>query len=66
MVNALNMKKLNAQEEIEKLAYVIFCPDISKCRLDKYFYYAKQAHENYLYTLKDSREGVNLNTKRNA
>ena len=24
MVNALNMKKLNAQEEIEKLAYVIF------------------------------------------
>ena len=39
------------------------CPNISKCRLDKYFYYAKQAHESYLYTLKDSREGVNLNTK---
>ena len=30
--------------------------------MDKYFYYAKQAHEDYLYTLKDSREGVNLNT----
>lgn len=39
------------------------CPKINNCRLDKYFYYAKQAHENYLYTLKDSREGVNLNTK---
>lgn len=38
------------------------CPTISKCRLDKYFYYAKQAHENYLYTLKDAREGVNLTT----
>lgn len=39
------------------------CPNISKCRLDKYFYYAKQAHESYLYTLSDAREGVNLTTK---
>ena len=39
------------------------CPKISKCRLDKYFYYAKQAHESYLYTLSDAREGVNLTTK---
>lgn len=38
------------------------CPDISKCKLDKFFYRAKQAHENYLFTLKDSREGVNLTT----
>ena len=38
------------------------CPNISKCYLDKYFYRAKQAHESYLYTLKDSREGVNLTT----
>lgn len=36
------------------------CPNIQKCRLDKYFYKAKIANENYLYTLKDSREGVNL------
>jgi len=36
------------------------CPNIKKCRLDKYFYKAKIANENYLYTLKDSREGVNL------
>ena len=39
------------------------CPDIKKCRLDKYFYYAKQAHEGYLYTLSDAREGVNLTSK---
>ena len=38
------------------------CPNTNKCHLDKYFYYAKQAHENYLETLKDSREGVNLST----
>ena len=36
------------------------CPDISKCRLDKYFYYANKANEQYLYTLVDSRVGVNL------
>ena len=38
------------------------CPNINKCHLDKYFYRAKQAHESYLYTLRDSREGVNLTT----
>ena len=39
------------------------CPNSSKCKLDKYFYYAKQAHESYLYTLSDAREGINLTTK---
>lgn len=38
------------------------CPEIKKCKLDKYFYKAKAADKNYQYTLKDSREGVNLNT----
>lgn len=38
------------------------CPNINKCHLNKYFYRAKQAHESYLYTLKDSREGVNLSS----
>lgn len=61
--------KCSEYEEIKcarrsrKVGVCNLCPDISKCRLDKYFYYAKQAHESYLYTLKDSREGVNLNTK---
>ena len=36
------------------------CPNISKCKLDKYFYYANKANEAYLYTLVDSRVGVNL------
>ena len=38
------------------------CPDIKKCKKSKYFYYANVAQKNYEYTLKDSRQGVNLNT----
>lgn len=38
------------------------CPNVSRCHLDKYFYYASQAEETYQYTLRDSREGINLNT----
>ena len=38
------------------------CPKISHCRFDKYFYYAGKAHEEYLYALRDSREGVNMTT----
>lgn len=38
------------------------CPQIKTCKLDKYFYRANVAEQNYQYTLKDSREGVNLNT----
>lgn len=38
------------------------CPNITKCKLDKFFYKAKVAQGNYEYTLKDSREGVNLTT----
>ena len=38
------------------------CPKTSHCHLDKYFYYANIAHENYKYTLTDSRQGLNLNT----
>ena len=38
------------------------CPDISKCKKAKYFYSANVAQKNYEYTLKDSRQCVNLNT----
>ena len=38
------------------------CPKIKICNLDKYFYFAEKAHEKYKYTLKDSRQGVNLDT----
>ena len=36
------------------------CDKIKTCKLDKYFYYATKANEAYLYTLVDSRVGVNL------
>jgi len=38
------------------------CSKLKTCNLDKYFYFADKAHEQYKYTLKDSRQGVNLNT----
>lgn len=61
--------KCSEYEEIKclrrdrKVGACNLCPNNSKCKLDKYFYYAKQAHEDYLYTLSDSREGINLTTK---
>lgn len=36
------------------------CPKTSSCRLDKYFYNAIKANDQYLDTLKSSREGINL------
>lgn len=38
------------------------CPNIKSCTLDKYFYRAEEAQKDYEYTLRDSRQGVNLNT----
>ena len=38
------------------------CSKIKTCNLDKYFYYAEEAHKKYKYTLSDARQGVNLNT----
>lgn len=36
------------------------CPKITKCHLDKYFYYAQKAHDEYLSDLVDFRQGINL------
>lgn len=38
------------------------CPNLKSCKLDKYFYIAENAQKSYEYTLRDSRQGVNLNT----
>ena len=38
------------------------CSKLKTCNLDKYFYLAEKAHEQYRSTLTDSRQGVNLNT----
>lgn len=49
----------------ERIGVCNKCPTNSSghgCALDKYYYYASKAHEEYLYTLRDSREGVNLKT----
>ena len=40
------------------------CPDIPRCRLDKYFYNANDAHEQYKLELVSSREGINLTEPR--
>ncbi|MEG1310354.1 MAG: IS30 family transposase [Bacilli bacterium] len=37
------------------------CPNQKKCRYNKYFYYAKEAFDNYKFTLVDSRMGIDLN-----
>ena len=36
------------------------CERIQGCRLDHFFYNASRAHEEYLFRLSDSRQGVNL------
>lgn len=36
------------------------CPNIAKCHLDKYFYYATSANEEYKMDLVDYREGINM------
>lgn len=38
------------------------CPKIATCHLDKYFYYATQANEEYKNDLVDFREGINMTT----
>lgn len=55
-------EEITCSRRDRKVGVCNLCPKINNCRLDKYFYYATKAHENYLYTLKDSREGVNLTT----
>lgn len=56
-------EEIKCSRRDRKVGVCNLCSKINTCRLDKYFYYAQKAHEDYLYTLKDSREGVNLNTK---
>lgn len=38
------------------------CPNIAKCHLDKYFYYATNAEEEYKTDLVDFKEGINMTT----
>lgn len=36
------------------------CPNKNQCRKNKYFYYAKDANDNYRTTLVESREGIDF------
>ena len=36
------------------------CPNSYKCHLDKYFYYAEDAHKEYLSDLSEFRQGINM------
>ena len=38
------------------------CPNIKKCRCNKYFYSAERAHNDYKTLLKESREGIDMTT----
>lgn len=57
-----NYEEIKCLRRDRKIGACNLCPNIKNCKLDKYFYYATQAHEKYLYTLRDSREGINLTT----
>ena len=48
----------------ERIGVCNHCPDNNKCGLDKYYYHATKAHDIYLKILSDSREGVNMTSKR--
>ena len=55
--NALNMKC----NKTEKAPFVCNgCPNKKSCRKNKYFYYAKDAENDYRKTLIESREGIDF------
>lgn len=40
------------------------CPSFTKCKLEKHYYSATEAQSKYEYTLRDSREGINMTTEK--
>ena len=55
--NATNMKC----DKLDKAPFVCNgCPNKNKCRKNKYFYYAKDANDDYRKTLVESREGIDF------
>lgn len=55
--NNFNMKC----EKINKAPFVCnACPNKSKCRKNKYFYYAEDANNDYKETLTESRQGIDF------
>ena len=58
-IECANFKERGCKRR-DKVGVCNRCPDNSKCYLDKYYYRAQEAHEEYLSMLSDSREGVNM------
>ena len=53
---------LPCQRRDKKIGVCNGCTDLKTCKLDKKLYVAETAHDAYVETLHDSREGVNLTT----
>lgn len=53
---------ISCKERDRNISVCNNCSKLKSCNLDKYFYKAETAQKAYEYTLKDSRQGVNLNT----
>ena len=50
-------------EKLQKAPFVCNgCPNAKKCRLNKFFYNAEYAHQEYERILKESREGIDQTT----
>lgn len=51
-------------EKLEKAPFVCNgCPNRKKCKCDKYYYSAENAHNDYLKTLVESCEGIDQTTE---
>ena len=49
--------------KLEKAPFVCNgCPNVKKCRLNKFFYSAEYAQQDYIKLLKESREGIDKTT----
>lgn len=58
--NSFNSLNMNC-EKTKKAPFVCNgCPNKNKCKKNKYFYYAKDADDNYRKTLVESREGIDF------
>ena len=53
---------LSCKERDKNIGACNNCSQLKTCKLDKFFYKAEEAQMKYEYTLRDSRQGVNLNT----
>lgn len=61
--NHFNTKFMNCPKTTQAPFVCNGCPNQKKCRFNKYFYYAKEANDDYKFKLVDSRIGIDLDCK---